>query len=207
MFPNHVLAKAFAISFAALATAVLACNGALLAAAQDKDEKEHAAHEHAAAASKAIDKAVCVLAPTQGNEAKGVVTFTRQADGILIEANLENLKPDTQHGFHIHEFGDLTSPDGTALGGHFNPAGAPHGAPDADARHAGDFGNVKSDASGKATYSRVDKHITFDGEDCILGRGMVLHEKEDDLSTQPTGNAGARIATGVIGVAQIKKPQ
>ncbi len=89
-----------------------------------------------------------------------------------------------------------------AAGGHFNPAGEAHGGPEAEHRHAGDFGNLEADASGTAKVSFTDKHITFDGANSILGRGLVIHAKEDDLKTQPTGNAGGRVAVGVIGAAK-----
>lgn len=169
------------------------------------EEKKDAHAGHGAAAAGGVDKAICVLTPTEGSQVHGTVTFTKQADGVLIEANVEGLAPDSEHGFHIHEFGDLTSPDGTAMGGHFNPTKEEHGAPDASMRHDGDFGNLKADASGKAAYSRVDNEIKIEGEHGILGRGMIVHANQDDLKTQPTGNAGARIAQGVIGVAKVEK--
>lgn len=149
-----------------------------------------------------VNKAIAVLVPTAGNTISGTITFTRQADGILVEADVKGLKPNSKHGFHIHEYGDISAPDGMATGGHFNPEGHQHGAPDAAMRHDGDFGNLEADANGEAKYSRVDKNISFDTEQCILGRGVIVHADMDDLATQPTGKAGARIAQGVIGVAK-----
>lgn len=149
-----------------------------------------------------VHRAICVLSSTEGNAVSGTITFTQQADGVLVEAEVSGLKPNAKHGFHIHEYGDISAPDGMATGGHFNPEGHEHGAPDAATRHDGDFGNLESDADGKAVYSRVDKEISLGGEHCILGRGIIVHADSDDLTTQPTGKAGARIAQGVIGAAK-----
>jgi Cu-Zn family superoxide dismutase len=150
----------------------------------------------------AITKAVCVLTSTEGNAVHGTVTFTQQADGVLIEAHVMGLAPNSKHGFHIHEFGDISKSDGTAAGGHFNPGGHEHGAPDGAKRHVGDLGNIEADAGGHAMYKRVDKVVELNGVNCILGRGLIVHAGTDDLKTQPTGDAGARVAMGVIGAAK-----
>jgi superoxide dismutase, Cu-Zn family len=89
-----------------------------------------------------------------------------------------------------------------ASGGHFNPAMQPHASPEASKRHIGDLGNVKASANGNVTYDLDDAHLAFHGPHSIIGRGLVVHEKADDLKTQPTGNAGGRLAVGVIGVAK-----
>jgi Cu-Zn family superoxide dismutase len=149
-----------------------------------------------------ITKAICVLTPTEGNDVQGTVTFTQQADGVLVEGHIMGLAPESKHGFHIHEFGDISKSDGTSAGGHFNPGGHEHGAPAAEKRHAGDLGNIEVDKNGHAMYSRVDKVIELNGPNCILGRGLIIHAGTDDLKTQPTGDAGARVAMGVIGVAK-----
>jgi Cu-Zn family superoxide dismutase len=149
-----------------------------------------------------ITKAVCVLQATEGNNVHGTVTFTQQADGVLVEAHIMGLAPNSNHGFHIHEFGDISGKDGMTAGGHFNPGAHEHGAPDAEKRHAGDLGNIESDANGHAMYKRVDKVVELNGPNCILGRGLIVHAGADDLKTQPTGDAGARVAMGVIGVAK-----
>ena len=148
-----------------------------------------------------VTKAVAVLSPTKGSNVAGTVTFMKVEGGVRIVADVAGLKPG-EHGFHIHEFGDCSAPDATSAGGHFNPQHAQHGAPDAAARHAGDFGNLVADDSGKAHYERVDTIMTLDGANSVLGHAVIVHEKADDLKTQPTGNAGARVACGVIGVAK-----
>ena len=150
-----------------------------------------------------LDKAVAVLYPTQGSSVKGTITFTKTGDGVQVEGEVTGLTPG-KHGFHVHEFGDVTSPDGTSAGGHFNPTGHKHGAPDSDERHAGDFGNIEAGQDGTAKVSFVDKKITLDGATSILGRGLVVHAKADDLKSQPSGEAGDRVAVGVIGVAKNK---
>ena len=149
----------------------------------------------------ATKKAVAVLHATKGSEVHGTMTFTKIDGGIRVVAELEGLKPG-EHGFHIHEFGDCSTPDATSAGGHFNPGGHPHAGPDAEKRHEGDLGNITADAAGKAHYERVDTQLSFDGRDSIIGRSVIVHEKVDDLKSQPTGNAGARIACGVIGIAK-----
>jgi len=147
------------------------------------------------------NKAVCVLHPTEGNNVKGVVTFTRTDTGIKIVADVEGLT-EGKHGFHIHQYGDCSKPDGTSAGGHFNPEDKKHGAPTDTERHVGDLGNLDAGADGRAHYERVDNVITFSGEHSIIGRGIIVHAGEDDLTSQPTGAAGARVACGVIGIAK-----
>jgi superoxide dismutase, Cu-Zn family len=148
-----------------------------------------------------ITKAVCVLYPTQGNQTNGVVTFNKTPDGINVVADVHGLTKG-KHGFHIHQYGDCTSADGSSAGGHFNPDKMEHGGPMATMRHAGDLGNVEADASGNAHLNYTDKMISFEGKNSIIGRGIVVHLAEDDLHTQPTGAAGARVACGVIGIAK-----
>jgi superoxide dismutase, Cu-Zn family len=146
-------------------------------------------------------KAIAVLHPTAGNTVAGLVTFTKSGDEIKVVADIIGLAPG-KHGFHIHEFGDCSSSDGNSAGGHFNPAHKAHGAPDASDRHAGDLGNIDADASGKAHLEWSDKVMKLSGADSIVGHAVIVHEKADDLKTQPTGNAGGRLACGVIGVAK-----
>ena len=153
------------------------------------------------AQEKPVTKAIAVLQPTKGNSVQGAVTFTKVADGVRVEANVTGLTPG-KHGFHVHQFGDLSSADGSAAGGHFNPAGHQHAGPDAENRHAGDMGNIEADASGAGKLAYTDKQLQLDGANSILGRGVVVHAKEDDLKSQPSGEAGPRVAVGVIGAVK-----
>ena len=143
-------------------------------------------------------QAVAEMNPTQGNNVRGIVTFREMGGMIHVTADLTGLPPG-KHGFHIHEKGDCSAPDASSAGGHFNPANAPHGNPHAGPHHAGDFGNLEADKSGKAHFETMFDDITLtDGPNSIIGRAVIVHANEDDLKTQPTGNAGARLACGVI---------
>ncbi|MFL6527384.1 MAG: superoxide dismutase family protein [Chthoniobacterales bacterium] len=146
-------------------------------------------------------KAIAVLHPTQGSNVGGTVTFTASGDEVKVVADITGLTAG-KHGFHIHEFGDCSDPKAASAGGHFNPEHKQHGAPDAADRHAGDLGNIEADASGKAHLELTDKVMKLSGNDSILGHAVIVHEKGDDLKTQPTGDAGGRLACGVIGVAK-----
>jgi Cu-Zn family superoxide dismutase len=146
-------------------------------------------------------KAIAVLHSASGSQATGSVTFTASGDAVKVVADIAGLKPG-KHGFHIHEFGDCSSPDAASAGGHFNPTKHNHGAPDAAERHDGDLGNIEADESGKAHLEWTDKAMKLSGANSIVGHAVIVHEKADDLKTQPTGDAGGRIACGVIGVAK-----
>lgn len=149
------------------------------------------------AAENNITKASAFLHPTKGNQVQGKVTFTAVNGGVKIVADVDNLTPG-KHGFHIHEFGDCSAPDGSSAGGHFNPGGMKHGAPDSLERHAGDLGNIVADGKGHAHYEVVDKVIKLNGPHSIVGRSVVVHALPDDFVTQPTGNSGGRVACGII---------
>jgi Cu-Zn family superoxide dismutase len=148
----------------------------------------------------APQKAVAALHPTEGNKVTGIVFFAQKNGYVEITGEVSGLTPGL-HGFHIHEYGDFSAKDGKSAGGHFNPTNMPHGGPDDAMRHVGDLGNLQADAGGKATVKIHDKVIKLNGPHSIIGRGLVVHAKADDLKTQPTGDAGDRVAVGVIGVA------
>lgn len=144
-----------------------------------------------------VTEAYAELKPTQGNQATGHVSFKKVDKGVLVEAEITGLTPG-EHGFHIHEFGDCSAPDAMSAGGHYNPYNKLHDGDSTSDRHMGDLGNIVADAEGKASYSRVDNLVELNGEHTIIGRSVVVHADRDDLKTQPTGNAGARVACGVI---------
>jgi len=149
-----------------------------------------------------LKHAVAVLHPTTNTTCHGVVRFTEEGDSVKVVADLEGLTPGQKHAFHIHQLGDCSSQDGMSAGGHYNPENHPHGLPDHGPRHAGDLGNVQADNDGKAHYEITVSGITIAGmKNPIIGRGVIVHAKPDDGS-QPVGNAGGRIACGVIGVAK-----
>lgn len=143
-------------------------------------------------------KLVAKLEPKSGSKVTGTVTFTQEGGEVRIVADIENLTPG-KHGFHIHEKGDCSAADASSAGGHYNPAHSPHhGGVDTPERHAGDFGNITADASGKAHLDWKGKGLSLSGLESIQGKSVVVHEKEDDLKTDPAGNSGARVACGVI---------
>jgi superoxide dismutase, Cu-Zn family len=148
---------------------------------------------------------VAVLSPTEGNKAAGVVTFKPVEKGqVAIEGEITGLSPNAKHAIHIHQYGDLTSKDGKSAGEHYNPMQHPHALPDKENRHAGDFGNLETDQNGNAKLKLTVDNISLAGRlSPIIGRGLVVHAKVDDGS-QPTGNAGDRLAVGVIGVRNPK---
>lgn len=150
----------------------------------------------------AVTKAVAVLHPTQGSKASGKITFTQDGDKVKVVAHIEGLTPNQKHAFHIHQFGDCSAPDGASAGGHYNPESHSHALPETAQRHAGDLGNVEANANGIAHYEVTITNASIAGvKNPIIGRGVIVHAKPDD-GGQPVGNAGARIACGVIGVAQ-----
>ena len=143
--------------------------------------------------------AMARLEPTRGNATSGMAMFHQRGDVVMLHVRVEGLKPNQEHGFHIHDKGDCSSGDGMSAGGHFNPTARPHGKHDAAERHAGDLPSLRADAAG-----RVDVHVQLTGVTIgsgaadIVGRGLIVHADPDDFRTQPTGNSGARIACGVI---------
>lgn len=155
----------------------------------------------ALAAPAPVTKAVAALAPLGSSGVSGTVTFTKVEGGVKVAAKVAGLK-EGQHGFHVHEFGDCSAADGLSAGGHFNPTAEPHAGPHDAHRHTGDMGNLTAGADGVATVEYVDSRASFDGPNSILGRGVIVHASADDFKTQPTGNAGGRLACGIIGVAK-----
>jgi len=142
--------------------------------------------------------AMATLAPTSGSTVAGTVHLTEMKDGsVQVTADLTGV-PAGVHGFHIHDKGDCGD-NGNAAGGHYNPAGTAHGAPTADPHHAGDFGNVTADATGRVHTQFTTRSVTVSsGPNSAVGHAVILHGNPDDLTTQPSGNAGPRIACGVL---------
>jgi superoxide dismutase, Cu-Zn family len=150
-------------------------------------------------------KAVCVL---QGESIKGTVYFAEKegSNEIMVTGQISGLRKGS-HGFHVHEFGDNTN-GCTSAGAHFNPSGNDHGGPSDPVRHVGDLGNVEADTKGEAEVNITDSMIQLSGLHNIIGRTLVIHADPDDLGktdhelSKTTGNAGARLACGVIGITK-----
>ncbi|KAF9675154.1 hypothetical protein SADUNF_Sadunf09G0002600 [Salix dunnii] len=154
----------------------------------------------------ATKKAVAVLKGTSNVE--GVVTLTQEADGpTTVNARITGLTPGP-HGFHLHQYGDTTN-GCMSTGAHFNPNNLKHGAPEDEIRHAGDLGNIVANAEGVAEAIIVDSQIPLSGPNAVIGRALVVHELEDDLGkgghelSSTTGNAGGRLACGVVGLTPV----
>ncbi|GBG26968.1 Superoxide dismutase Cu-Zn [Hondaea fermentalgiana] len=148
-------------------------------------------------------RAVCVL--RSGDGVEGTVEFSSSGSATRVTGTISGLKPGN-HGFHIHMWGDLSN-GCASTGGHFNPHGKTHGGPTSEVRHAGDLGNIVADESGKAVVDITDKQIPLEGPQSIIGRAVVVHAGEDDLGqgnndeSLKTGNAGGRVACGVVAMA------
>jgi Cu-Zn family superoxide dismutase len=147
-----------------------------------------------------VSRAVVVLTPTEANSVSGTVTFTKTITGVRIVADVTGLTPGF-HGLQIREFGNCTARDASSAGDIFNPSRMSHGPLDSPFRQAGELGNLLADASGRAHYDRVDTVILLEGINSIVGRAVTVHQRPDDLRSQPTGNVGPAVACGVIGIA------
>lgn len=145
-------------------------------------------------------EAVAQIAPTQGNTVTGSLALAQSAEGVHISGAVQGLKPDAEFGFHVHEKGDCSAPDGSSAGGHFNPTQAQHGNPTSTAHHAGDMVNIRSNVEGAAQVDTTVAGTTLHGDPTtdLMGKAIVVHESPDDYATQPSGNSGKRIACGVI---------
>lgn len=201
---------------AALALALAACSPAneaeAPAANEYGDAAAPAANEPAAEPAPAdaaagialAAQARVVLQEVQGSGVSGELVFDPDGDALRLTGEVRGLTPGANHGFHVHETGDCSAPDATSAGGHFNPMGAPHGDSQGGVpHHAGDMPNLVAGDDGVA---QADKRLAGlrigDGSEVdVVGRALIVHAQPDDYATQPTGNAGARIACGVIELA------
>ena len=144
-------------------------------------------------------RATAQLQPTTGNATSGSVSFVQKGNKVLVSGEIRGLKPNAEHGFHVHEKGDCSSGDGMSAGGHFNPTGAPHGAHGMGMHHTGDLPSLKADAGGVARFNFESGSLAVgSGVTDIVGKGLIVHRDPDDYKTQPTGNAGPRLACAVI---------
>ncbi|HEV7732025.1 MAG TPA: superoxide dismutase family protein [Candidatus Binatia bacterium] len=157
--------------------------------------------------ARAADQLVAVLAPTQGNTARGIIAFRPEGDGVRVTGIVTGLTPSGKHGFHVHQYGDCTAPDATSAGDHYSPAPTEHGDPTKPPHHAGDLGNIEADDKGSAVVNVLVKGVSTTGDTApLVGRGLIVHGKADDLTSQPSGNAGPRVACGVLGVTKTTPP-
>jgi superoxide dismutase, Cu-Zn family len=147
--------------------------------------------------------ATAQLQPTRGSAVSGTVTFVQQGDMVVVSGEVTGLKPNAEHGFHVHDKGDCSSGDGMSAGGHFNPLSAAHGGHHTTTHHVGDLPSLETNASGIARFYFESPSIAVGtGDSNIVGRSLIVHRDPDDFTTQPTGNAGPRLACAVISLPQ-----
>lgn len=157
-----------------------------------------------AAAVSTARQAVANLASASGSLVSGRLLLQPMGDGVHITGEIGGLPPGSSHGFHIHEKGDCSAVDASSAGGHFNPGAQPHGRAGHGAHHAGDNDNLVADASGVAHVNAHVAGVTLGGgaSNDIAGRALIVHAAADDYASQPAGNAGVRVACGVIRVTR-----
>jgi Cu-Zn family superoxide dismutase len=145
--------------------------------------------------------ATATLQGAPGDDVSGTVTIHQAGDSLHIVAEVRGVDAAGRHGFHVHENGQCDHEGEkhfTSAGGHFNPTNAEHACPPTDPRHAGDLGNIEVGANGVARMEMTTSGLSLSGPNSIIGKAIILHANEDDCKTQPTGNAGDRLACGVV---------
>lgn len=184
-----------------LAAAVAAT---LLAACASTAPASSTASVQSSTATSAAREAAANLAPASSSLASGRLVLMPMAGGVHVRGEVGGLKPGGMHAFHIHETGDCSAADASSAGGHFNPSGLPHGRAGRGAHHAGDADNLVANARGVGTVDAHFAGVTLGGgrANDIAGRAVVVHAAPDDYTSQPAGNAGARIACGVIRIVR-----
>ena len=144
-------------------------------------------------------QAIAIIGSTSDSIVTGTATFTRNGDQITVLIDIQNASPGS-HGVHIHENGDCSSPDGKSAGGHWNPTDVAHGKWGVGEYHLGDLGNITVGEDGTGSFElTTDLWEIGTGSDIdVVGKGIIVHADADDFTSQPSGNAGARIGCGVI---------
>ncbi|MGO4221640.1 superoxide dismutase family protein [Lysobacter sp. TAF61] len=180
---------------------LLAATAVVVVAACSSTPKTKEATPTAVSTAKA---ATVNLAAASASLVSGKLSVVPMGDGVHITGEIGGFAPNSTHAIHIHEKGDCSAADASSAGGHFNPTGSPHGKVDSSAHHGGDMNNIVADADGVA---KVDVHasgVTLGGGagNDVAGKAVIVHASPDDYKTQPTGNAGGRVACGVITVTQ-----
>jgi len=138
-----------------------------------------------------------------GSEVEGEIKLWATKEGVKIKGLIKNLDPNSKHGFHVHEQGDCSGKGAKSAGGHFNPDGHKHGSRQHKLSHLGDLGNIEADKKGEASFELFVKGANLDQikrSHSFMARAFIIHKQKDDISSQPSGNAGMRIGCGVIGL-------
>ena len=149
-------------------------------------------------------QAIAVLASASGSRVSGSVTLVPMGKGLHLTGEVGGLPANSTHAFHIHEKGDCSAADASSAGPHFNPFNAAHGKAGSSTHHAGDMNNLTADAEGVAKINVHLEGVTLGGGavNDVAGRALIVHAAADDYASQPAGNAGARVACGIIKVTQ-----
>ena len=184
---RHALAIAATLTLAACASAPEAPEAPPAAVSQSTATEGHAN-----------------LASASGSLVSGRVTLRPMGDGVHLTGTVGGFLPNSVHAIHVHEKGDCSAVDASSAGGHFNPGGQPHGRASAPAHHAGDMDNLTAGPQGTANLDIHLAGVTLGGgaPNDIANRALVVHAAADDYTSQPAGNAGARVACAVISATQ-----
>ena len=197
-------AKLILMIFSTLMMSMYACTPPQ--SSEESDSDTTAMADEGMESGAVMDDAVQATAVAQmegksGNNVTGTVTFALNEEGVVhLMVDLKGVPPGL-HAIHIHEFGDCSAEDGTSAGGHWNPSTEAHGhINETEEFHYGDIGNIEADSDSTATFEKTVDFWTIGGEATsnIVGKSVIVHAGEDDFTSQPTGNAGGRIACGVI---------
>ena len=166
----------------------------------DTDADATATVDAKLATSSTLSSANVNLASASGSLVSGKLSLMPMGDGLHLTGEIGGLKPNSSHGIHIHEKGDCSAADASSAGGHFNPASAAHGKVDTATHHGGDMNNISANAEGVATVDVHAKGVVLGGgaANDAVGKAVIVHADPDDYTSQPSGNAGARVACGVI---------
>lgn len=145
-----------------------------------------------------LNAAVGVPQPNPQSPVQGAISFSELRGIVSVSGTVTGLKPNAAHAFHVHENGDCSAPDFSSAGSHFNPTGTPHGQHGSGLHHLGDMPPLMADASGTAQVSFNSQTLTLRGPNSIIGKSIIVHRDPDDFNAQPVGNAGPRLACGII---------
>jgi len=156
------------------------------------------------AAQSTAKSATVNLASASGSLVSGKLTVVPMGNGVHLTGEVGGLSPGSTHAIHIHEKGDCSAADASSAGGHFNPAAQPHGKVGSGAHHGGDMDNLVANAEGVAQVNAHAEGVTLGGgaANDVAGKAVIVHAAADDYRTQPTGNAGGRVACGIITVTR-----
>ncbi len=149
-----------------------------------------------------VTRAIAVMHATKGNTAGGTVVFTQSDEGLEFTSTFTGLKPNSKHAHHIHLYGDCSGEDGKTAGTHFHVKGSSLNPPKDIAYITGNLGDLEADKDGKATLTGTLEGGSLQGKFSVLGRSVIVHEKQNDPKAPPIGAAGGRMGCGVIGLTK-----